>query len=88
MTQWTLEQPYPDEAAAMRARRGVVSTLLRQLARKGLRGFDAPRLPSPSLASDYFTDTDRGCRVIVGWVPDWSPTPNAGQFVVRVDTLV
>ena len=88
MKQWTFERPYTDRASAMKHRRATVTLFLRQLKRKKLSGFNAPQMPSPSLKSEYFIETDRGCRVIVGWVPDWSPTRNAGKHVVRVDTLV
>lgn len=64
----------------------VIEALRADLDRRGLSPDYAPEMP---LLKDGLQGyIKQPFRVLMAWIPDWSPNEDAGFHVVRVDTLV
>lgn len=86
MNQYSYEEPFDSFKEARELAPSLAFLLRAYLRDEGRKRFTPPPLPSPQLSSEW-TGEAYGCRLLVAWVPDWSPARFAGKFVARVDTL-
>lgn len=73
------------EEAVTRDSRAEAEEFLEKLRARGYLAFEAPPLPPANNVEEG--KTVLGVRVLVTWIPDWHPHPQAGKWARRLDTL-
>ncbi len=78
------QEGFDDEQSARRHSRDLAVDLLDALKEAGYSDFCPPERPKdPDVIWDEFAN----CRILIQWIPDWSPNPLRGKFAARADTL-